>query len=384
MAKEEIYRNTIRSLTIKVQTLNSIIQEIRVEPFHRPVAHIHDPDHPRPVLVFDFNGTLTPFKGFPLEGEEAIPFPGVIKYLNKWKAQQCCLHVATAGLWPQVKADPLTYAARMAQLGNWFTCYGAPIDYVLPKADCDIFYDDRMIPVPHKTKDVDWDEIADRAEEDLSKRFSLKDGAWERKPKKRIGHEIQDDEWLNYDEVPPDNPRGYSTPIIDVDFHRTLSQASSSLRRSGFRPGAVEGCGAIYDAGYTIYLSCAGWNPATHTLEDSERRIAMMRRDAKVEGVKYDQFVTKDHGDLYFDDKGFRHIDWATDLPQLMDRLFERSFFGHSASGDGKSDIDEFKLKGTVEPDQAGTPPDKPLAKPKPGGDTESDVSEGQRSAYGR
>jgi hypothetical protein len=349
MNQEERYRQTIRSLTVKVQTLNSIIQEIRVEPFHRPAAHIHDPDHPRPVLVFDFNGTITPWKGFPLEGEGSEPFPGVVKWINKWKAQQCCIHVATAGLWPQVKSDPLTYAARHAQFDAYWKCYGLPIDYLLPKMDADIFYDDRMVPIPHKDKDVDWDEIAARAEEDLAKRFYLRSGGWERKPKKRIGHEIQDDEWLNYDDVAPDQPRGYSTPIIDVDFHRTLSLASSSLRVAGFKPAAVESVAQIYDAGYMVYLSCAGWNPSTHTLQDSENRIAMMRYVAKTGGVKYDQFVTKDHGDLYFDDKGFRHMDWATDLPQILHVLQERSHFEyHIASTDGQSEVDEHRLNGAI------------------------------------
>jgi hypothetical protein len=350
MDKEETYRETIRSLTLKVQTLNSIIQEIRVEPYHRAAAHIHDPDHPRPVLVFDFNGTLTPFKGFPIEGEGEEPFSGVVKFLNKWKAQQCCIHVATAGLWPQVKSDPLTYAARITQLEAWFKCYGLPVDFILPKADADIFYDDRMISVPRNSHKVDWTEIAARAEEDLAKRFTLKGRAWERKPKKRIGHEIQPDEWAVYEDVMQDTPRGYSTPIIDVDFHRTLSEASSSLRRAGWKPGALEGVRKIYESGYTINLSCAGWNPATHSLEDSQRRIAQMRWDAKVGGVMYDQFVTKDHGDLYFDDKGFRHTDWTTDLPEILDRLSKRTNFGYRiASSDGMSEIDSARAHGTAD-----------------------------------
>lgn len=351
-AKEDEYREVIRSLTLKVHRMETLIQELRIEPYHRPASHIHDPDHPRPVLVFDFNQTITPWRGYPVEGDGSDPYPGVVKWLNRWSAQGACLHLATAGLWPQIKSDPLVYSARWAQLDSYMKCYGIPIDFFLPKADSDIFYDDRMIAVPPDPAKVDWNQIGQQAEQALSKRFTLKGGMWERKPKQRVGHEITDDEWPIYDEVVKDNPRGYSTSVIDVDFHRTLSLASSSLRTAGFKPGAVDGVNTLYNHGFTVYLSCAGWNPAIHTLEDSERRIAMMRQTAKVGGVLYDQFVTKDHGDLYFDDKGFTHTTWEADLPQLISIL--EDIGARDASHDGQGEIDRQRLDGVADGQEAG------------------------------
>jgi hypothetical protein len=304
------------------------------------------------VLVFDFNGTVTPFRGYPVEGEGSDPFPKFVKWANRWAAQGACLHLATAGLWPQVRSDPLVFSARWAQLDAYMKCYGIPIDYFIPKVDADIFYDDRMIEIPPKMDEVDWDEIGAQAEEDLAKRFVLRGGYWERKPKKRIGHEIQDDEWPSYDEVIKDQPRGYSTPIIDVDFHRTLNEASSSLRSAGFRPGMVELVNSIYGLGYTVYLSCAGWNFATHSLEDSERRIAAMRMSARVGGVQYDQFVTKDHGDLYFDDKGFRATTAEQDGPLLLKLLGALS--AHDVEHDGYGEVDRDRLHGVEEGQRVG------------------------------
>lgn len=348
--KESQYRELIQSLTVKVHRLETVIQELRIEPFHRPASHIHDPDHPRPVLVFDFNQTLTPFRGFPLDGDGSDPYPGVVKWLNRWRAQGACLHLATAGLWPQMKSDPLVYAARWAQLDAWMKCYGIPIDYFLPKADSDVFYDDRMISVP--VDNPDWNQIGQQAEEALAVRFNMKAGFWERKPKKRIGHEIKDAEWPDYDEVAKDTPRGYSTPVIDVDFHRTLSEASSSLRVAGFKPGAVDGVNTLYNMGFSVYLSCAGWNPAIHTLADSERRIAMMRQTAMTGGVLYDQFVTKDHGDLYFDDKGFTHTTWEADLPKLISLL--GSISDRDAAHDGQGQIDRERQHGVSDGQEGG------------------------------
>jgi hypothetical protein len=328
-------RQRLEREIIEVTASNKLLQEHVAEFTKRPAAHTHDPDEPNPVLTFDLDGTLKPQVdrgdggNYPLIDEDSTPFPDVKKWLDRWKARKACIHVATAGLHYYSNPNDLeVYHARLEQLQGWANRWGLPVDIFLPKVGVDVHYDDRMITVPGdpalKKEEVqksipDWNEIGSQAETAMVKRFSLDNGIWTRVPKNRIGDEIED--WPGPEDYPRDFPRGYSGPKIDVDMHRTLSEASSSLRTGSVRPGAIDVLNKLYGMGVTILISCAGWNPMTHDRQDAMRRLWAIRKWLQENSVPYDRIVTKDHADLYFDDKGIRHTNWETDLPLILKKL---------------------------------------------------------------
>ena len=284
----------------------------------RPKEHVHDPDEPNAVLTFDFNETLTDGKHYPLLFE---PYPKVKKWLDRWAARKACLHIHTAGLFFGGE-DLEVYEAREKMLWEWCQRFALPIQWIGPKYPADIYYNDRQVWIPPTP---DWDDIGEQAEDRMAERFDIKSGIWIRKDKIRIGKEIT--EWP--DPGPAymrDYPRGFSGARLDADFHRTVFEASSSLRASPPREYAVEALTELFGIPVTTSLSCAGWNPFTHEPNDWPRRIAMLRYQARSYGVPFDRITTGDHFDLGFDDRGMRARSdaeggWKADLPELRRRL---------------------------------------------------------------
>jgi hypothetical protein len=323
----EYYLNEIDGLKQHANLLQERVAEI----IPRPPLHQHDPDEPRPVITLDFDGTIKPQiqQGdggtFPLM-KNADPFPKVKNWLDRWYSRGACIHVATAALYYAGPQDLEIYNARLNMLTGWKSEFGMPISLFLPKVPSDLYYDDRMVVVPGDPtlkpaiKFVpDWDVVGTLVEADLKKRFDIVDGLWTRKEKKRVGTEY--DEFPDIKDYPIDHPRGYSGPRLDVDMHRTLSLSSSSLRYAPPRPNAREVITEYYNRGITIRISCAGWNPKTHSFEDAQRRLAGIRQWLLENSIPYDRIVTKDHADAYIDDKGFRWTDWLADKPGILKRL---------------------------------------------------------------
>lgn len=284
----------------------------------RPAAHLHSTDEgAEPVIILDLHGTLTPSVGFTAIGEPGFlepPFPGVREALDRWASQGICLHIASGGLGPA--HDDLTREARRNLVQSWVTTHGLPIGYVTGKVSARIYYDDRMVPIANGN----WAAAVKGVDRELDLRSELgSDGIRRLIALPEQGEAIT--EWPELEELPPDQPRGLSTRILDVDVHRCLSQANSSTRTDDLNPGAAEAVRKIYDAGYQIHLSCAGFDPTEKSAEVSAQRLAAMRQQVRAEGVPYDQFVTKDHGTACVDDRGLHFRSWRQDLPLLLRTL---------------------------------------------------------------
>jgi hypothetical protein len=282
-----------------------------------PPEHDHSTDAGElPVIVFDLHLTLTPSNGFTdpaYPGALLPPYPGVKTAMDALVAGGCCLHLATAALSPY--RPPEIIAARRKLIAAYLTHYGLPVSYVTGKVSARIFYDDRGVPALNRP----WPDIHAEVLEHLAARFDLgPDGIWRRKDIPDAGHAY---EMPDPASIGPDQPRGLSTRIIDVDLHRCLFTASSSKLESGLAPGALDAVTQIYGAGYTVHLSCAGWDPMTHPTEESAMRLAAMRQQVRAAGVPYDQMVSKDHPDVAVDDRFIRRTDWKTDLPVLLATL---------------------------------------------------------------
>lgn len=316
---------------VQIEEDKTILLEQLSEFTPRPKEHMHDPDEPLPVLTFDFDGTLKPqiAKGdggnWPLTDKYSDPYPEVRGWLEKWKSQGACIHLATAGLYFDGTNDREIYDARMEMLKGWVARQGLPIDLILPKIPADCYYDDRMIEIPGdpSMRDdpgpaPDWDKLAEEAEASMARRFDIISGIWQRKDKKRVGTEIED--WPD-SKLFRDYPRGYSGAKVDVDMHRTLSTASSSMRVAPPRDNAVKCMTEMYAQGITLTVSCAGWNPKTHSIPDSIRRLAGIRQWLQQWKIPYDRVAAKDHADLYFDDKGVRFVDWVPDMSRIRKKL---------------------------------------------------------------
>lgn len=306
-------RDENEQLRLELETAQKLLQEVRVEVQPRPKIHQHSPDEPSPVIDFDFNQTLTPGREYPILEE---PFPKVKEVLDRLAGMGCCLHVTTSGLYYASQEDLDMYMARLMMLDAWEQLHGLPISLNLPKMPADVYYDDRMIFVPSKP---DWGEIGEQIEAMLAPRFDLVNGRWDRKKKIRTGTEIE--EFPDIEDYPRDHPRGLSGARLDVDLHRTTSTASSSLRNGPPSPGAFENLKKLYDLGVTIHMSCAGWNPKTHSVKEWKQRLAGLRFWLEANSLPYDTLVTKDHGDVYVDDKGFPFTNWKADTAKLIKRL---------------------------------------------------------------
>jgi hypothetical protein len=285
----------------------------------RPARHMHHDDAGEPpVICMDLHGTLTPSSGFTMYGQPgamAPPWPGVKEALDGWAAQGICLHI-TSGALDASAVDPLQRAARELLTAQWVQTYGLPIEFWTGKVSAHTYYDDRMVPVPVSGI---WAGVVRDAEAVLDKRTELVDGMRRLIQLPEQGDLIE--HFPELSEVPPDQPRGLSTAILDVDVHRCLVQANTSARQDRLMPGALEAVKTIYAAGYRVYLSCAGWDPTTKGQEESDERLAGLRQQVRRYGVPYDEFVTKDHGTVFIDNRGVLFRNWKRDLPVLLRRL---------------------------------------------------------------
>lgn len=295
---------------------NAALKEQLYATGRRPAGHDHPTDAGLPpVVVLDVHGTLTPSRGFTspgLPGAMLPPFPGVKEGLETLAAGGACLHIATAALSPY--HPPLVLAARQMLVEAYCQQYGLPVSFITGKVPAHVYYDDRMVPVV----DGDWDAVMDRVVQKLDKRFEKGgDGIWLRRDIPDTGHPY---EFPPPEAIPPDHPRGYSVPVVDIDLHRCLFEASSSKLKDDLKPGALEALRTLYPL-YTVHLSCAGWDPATHDPDESQQRAAGLRQQLYEASVPWDEMVSKDHPDVGVDDKGIEHTNWEDDLPLLLKAL---------------------------------------------------------------
>lgn len=287
-----------------------------VEVLQRPPLHVHDQNgqvDDQPCLAFDLNLTLTEDNSYPLN---MPPYPGAKELLDRLKSQGCCIHVTSAGLYIGDKHDLDVQAARIAMCQAWATSHGLPIDLWLPKGPANVFVDDRMV----NALDHDFDRMSAEIDSVLQRRFKMgDDGLWHRFENGERGKKITD--FPDPAELDQDHPRGFSGPIIDIDVHSTTLDATSSQRSGLPMPGAVDAIKQLYNVA-TIHLSCAGWNPATKDdPTEVEQRLAAQRQQLLAAGIPYDRLVTKDHCEVYVDDKGVPFTTWEETLPKVLDKL---------------------------------------------------------------
>ncbi len=269
-------------------------------PEKKPRAQFHRHDYGQntmPVLAFDLHRTLTPDIGYPLVSD---PFMCIKEGMDQFVARGCCIHVWSASLdFPDQQIDD----ARQALGMHWFRSKGLPVSLFGPNSEASTRIDDRGIMVP---EDPDWDALWGQAEKMLSKYYEIdKDGKYARRDDlKPDGRLIDGDEFPDDEDVPQDNPRGFTTPLIDIDMHRTMMPAWGTRRDAPPDPKAVKCIREWYRAGYTIQISCAGWNPSlVDNPKFSEQRAAWQRRYMLQWGIPYDRLVTKDDYDIWFDDR---------------------------------------------------------------------------------
>lgn len=86
-------------------------------------------------------------------------------------------------------------------------------------------------------------------------------------------------------------------------------------------PGMVDLLRRLYAEGYSIQISCGGWNPATTPQDFSDQRSAWQRRYLAQWGIPYDRLVAKDDVTTWGDDKVL-HFESAKQIePLLMAKL---------------------------------------------------------------
>jgi len=269
----------------------------------RDPKHMHDyGQNQKPVLSFDLHHTLTLDAGFPLVSP---PFPGVRQFLNLMAARGCCVHISTASL---DETDPDICKVRKSQIEDWCARYGLPVSYVCSNSHADVRVDDRGINVP---KDPDWGSIAAVAELQLGATHELdEDGQYaRRKDLAPVGERRET--WPKLSSVPADRPRGFSTPMVDIDVHRTLDPAWGTGRvPQAPDPQAVAIVRGLYEAGYQIQFSCAGWNPALDVDGGGPDRLAGIVQYLLTYDIPYDRVVSKDDYDVRFDDKAIPFTTW--------------------------------------------------------------------------
>lgn len=297
----------------------------------RPAYHLHDyGQNEMPVLAFDLHQTLTPDIGYPLVSE---PFDCVREGMAQFVARGCCIHVWSASLdFP----DPQINDARQALGVHWFRAKGLPVSYFGPNAEASTRIDDRGIMVP---PNPDWDALWGQAEKILAKTYDIdsKSGQYRRrKDLNPIGRLIDDDEYPDPGDVPMDQPRGFTTPLIDIDLHRTLMPGWGTRRDARPDPDGVKCIREWYADGFSVQISCAGWNPMTVPDPDfAGQRAAWQRRYLAQWGIPYDRLVTKDDFDVWFDDRvvGFTG-DWGVIDKIIASRYPDVRSWPASAIGD--------------------------------------------------
>jgi hypothetical protein len=296
--------------------LNS--KEYSPETKPRPAAHNHENEMPaRPVLGFDLHRTLTPDYGYPLlQG----PWPGVKSFMDRMVARNCCLHIMTASLdFP----DPQVVDARKEMVRSWALQNGIPANYIGVNVEANVRLDDRGITVSSTdTTAPDWDALGKQAEKALLDTWYIDpdDGCYyKREDVKPVGDSIQ--QWPEITDTPPDAPRGWTTPFLDIDIHRTINPGWGSTREDKPISGSVQAIQGLYAQGFQIQLSCAGWMRSTHTQAQSDQRLAAFRLYMRKYGIPFDRIVTKDDVDVWFDDKVIGFKNWKQALPDVTAAL---------------------------------------------------------------
>ena len=277
----------------------------------RPKEHRHDYKYGGdkwPVLSFDLHRTLTPDWGFPLT---SAPYDGVKAFLDQQVSRRACIHCVSASL---DNPDPDFSVARTALVWAWIRQYGLPISWVGPNSEASIRVDDRGVTIPSTPDMPDWNKaLPKQFQAILDKTWNIADdGCYVRRDDLTpVGDLIGDDEYPDDGDVPQDQPRGLSTPLIDFDLHRTIMPAWGTRRDAPPDPAMVDLIQRLYAEGFSIQISCAGWNPMTLDKNDQQfsvDRSAWQRRYLRQWGIPYDRLVTKDDCDTWGDDKviGFK------------------------------------------------------------------------------
>lgn len=273
----------------------------------RPIAHRHGYGQTQmPVIGMDLHRTITPDLGYPLLSE---PFPGLKEGMDQFVARGCCIHVSSASLdFPDQDIDN----ARTQQIWQYSRNNGLPVGFVGPNAEASIRLDDRGINIP---ENPDYSVLWGQVEKLLAKTYQLdKNGRYvERDDLKPVGTVIDPDDYPDDGDVLQDAPRGFTTPLIDVDMHRTLMMAWGTRRDAKPNPDGVKCIREWYNVGYTIQISCAGWNPAlVDQPQFSVDRSAWQRRYLRKWGIPYDRLVAKDDSDVWLDDRVIGYTgNWA-------------------------------------------------------------------------
>lgn len=289
------------------------LKEYTAERGKRPTAHNHENEIPaRPVLSFDLHRTLTPEFGFPLIQP---PYEDVKTFLDRMVSRNCCIHIMSASM---DRADPQISAIRIDMTRTWAVNYGLPIGFVGPNVEANVRLDDRGVRVrgASETTPPDWVAIGKQAEKRLLDTWIL-DPDTETYIKRTDLTPVGDPTPETPDLAIPldDTPRAWSTPMLDIDIHRTVNPGWGSTRELKPPPGAAKAIQSLYSKGYQIQMSCAGWMLSTHTPAESAQRLASFRSYFRCYGIPYDRVVTKDDCDLWFDDKVTQYTNWKTALP---------------------------------------------------------------------
>jgi len=292
---------------------NGPIKQYAPERRMRPPEHRHEfGQNPKPVLSFDLHKTLTPDWGFPLVSPA---FVGVKAFLDRMVGRGCCIHIDSASL---DNPDPDFSVARTKLVWGFVQTNGLPVSWVAPNSESSIRVDDRGVSIP---ADPDWeDALPAQFEALLAKTYVLDpNGLYMRRPDLvPVGTLIDDEDYPDDGEVIADAPRGLSTPLIDIDFHRTITPAWGTRRDADPDPAMVALIRSLYGEGFSIQISCAGTNPATADKPSfAIDRSAWQRRYLRQWGIPYDRLVSKDDYDTWGDDKviGFQS---ATQIEPLI------------------------------------------------------------------
>lgn len=283
---------------------------------YAPETRPRDPEHlheygknERPVLSFDFHGTLTPDEGFPLTHS---PFPGLGAFVRLMVSRGCCLHLASSSF---DTGDGDLRKARIHQAQAWCRSSGIPISLFIPNAAANARLDDRGVHIP---ADPDWDAIGAEAQERLLAWYELVDGLYVRRTDLvPVGDPVAS--FPRLADVPPDRPRGFTTPILDIDVCRTIRPAWGTGRTAPPDPAGVAVIRRLYDAGYQIQPSCAGWSPALESDGKADERRAVNAQYLAANDIPYDRQVSKDDCDLWFDNRTVAFTgDWPAAAAALV------------------------------------------------------------------
>lgn len=308
------FKDRLHRLQLENRDLRSLLLEHVPERGRRELMHIHDGPYAieKPVLTFDVHGTITPSRGFPLDKP---PFPGLVDWLHKMVGRGCCVHVVSSSL--DISQQEIA-RAREEQIREYANRYSIPCEFVGPKSAADWYVDDRGVEIPFQ---ADYAELGAQAEERLLEAWKLNDfGLYQKRDDLQpVGDEIT--EWPDVESLPGDYPRGWSTPVLDIDFHRTVNPGWGGKREADPDPLGVQWVRHLYQQGVQVFFSCASWSDATHSQQVKGMVLGAMRAYALRHGIPYDLFVAKDDFDLMFDNQMIRFTTWEETGPRIEERV---------------------------------------------------------------